>query len=247
MNALMFHDIVEVGAEDASGFTGRDAALYKVTPERFEQQMAGIARLAPERRPAVTFDDGGVSAMNAADALERHGLTGFFFVTVDFIGASGFINAHQIGDLHRRGHIVGSHSCSHPLRMAHCSPGRLLDEWTRSRTALSRLIGNEVTVASIPGGEFSPAVAEAAAQAGITVLFTSEPTRATRVISGLRVRGRFTIRHHTSVHATMNLARDGGLAAARQQIAWTLKKLSKRLVGARYLEFRRLVLGGTLK
>ena len=32
MTALMYHDVVAPGADDASGFPGRDAALYKVTP-----------------------------------------------------------------------------------------------------------------------------------------------------------------------------------------------------------------------
>ena len=36
MTALMYHDVVEAGAQDSSGFPGRDAALYKVTPQTFE-------------------------------------------------------------------------------------------------------------------------------------------------------------------------------------------------------------------
>ena len=90
MNALMFHDVVAAGDEDRSGFPGRDAALYKVTPERFEEQIRRDRHaLPPDHRPAITFDDGGVSAMLAADVLEQHGLTGCFFITVNFIGTRG--------------------------------------------------------------------------------------------------------------------------------------------------------------
>ena len=71
---------------------------------------------------------------------------------------------------------IGSHSCSHPLRMGHCSWPQLLDEWSRSRAILSDIVGADVRDASVPGGDFAPQVAEAAARAGITRLFTSEPT-----------------------------------------------------------------------
>ena len=35
MPALMYHDIVADGMHDASGFPGRDAARYKITPAQF--------------------------------------------------------------------------------------------------------------------------------------------------------------------------------------------------------------------
>src|SRR5205823_1161876 len=129
MTALMYHDVVPAGAEDSSGFPGRDAALYKVTPDLFEAHLAAIigrvgrpgrvgrvgtvhvlpahpadpAHPAPPAPPAcpalpaclalpaltLTFDDGGISAMVAADKLERHRLVGCFFVTVNYVGTPG--------------------------------------------------------------------------------------------------------------------------------------------------------------
>ena len=243
----MYHDVVPTGHEDTSGFPGRAAALYKVTPARFEQQMAAVACLEPERRPTITFDDGGASAMHAANELERHGLRGAFFITVNYIGRRGFVTERDVRELYARGHLVGSHSCSHPLRMAHCPPRQLLEEWSRSRAHLSTLIGDEVRTGSIPGGGFSPAVAAAAQRAGLTQLFTSEPTGAARIIGELTVNGRFSIRRRTSVNDTIGLATGAGHARVRQQIAWTIKKASKRLGGAGYLELRRLILDPTLK
>jgi len=75
--------------------------------------------------------------------------------------------AEQIRDLHQRGHIIGSHSCSHPKRMSFCSRAELLQEWGRSCEILAGILGAPVTVASVPGGFYSRAVAEAAAEAGI--------------------------------------------------------------------------------
>jgi peptidoglycan/xylan/chitin deacetylase (PgdA/CDA1 family) len=260
MIALMYHDVVAAGAEDTSGFPGRDAALYKVTPEQFAQHLDAIidpgrpggpafpgrpARPAAPAPPAavITFDDGGVSAMTAADILEQHGLRGQFFVTANYIGTRGFVSDREIRDLGRRGHVVGSHSCSHPLRMGHCPWQQLWEEWTRSCAVLGEILGSPVRTASVPGGDFSRQVAEAAAQAGITQLFTSEPTSQSRYAFGIQLTGRYTIQRWTTADTAAALAAGDWLPRARQTVLWNAKKVSKRLGGERYLQLRKLLLG----
>jgi peptidoglycan/xylan/chitin deacetylase (PgdA/CDA1 family) len=254
MNALMYHDVVAAGADDMSGFPGRDAALYKVTPELFAAHLDAIKRSLPApappalpalpalRRPIFTFDDGGSSAMTAAETLEAHGFVGHFFVTTNYIGTRGFLTERHIRDLARRGHVVGSHSCSHPLRMGRCAWPQLVDEWTRSRVILGDILGTEVCVASVPGGDFAPQVAEAAATAGVTTLFTSEPTGESRHAFGLTLVGRFTIQKWTSADTAAALAGGEWLACARQAIVWNAKKMSKRVGGEHYLQLRRILL-----
>jgi len=261
----MYHDVVPSGAEDASGFPGRDAALYKITPELFEAHLSAIttrargdrsnppappALPAPSAHPAhpdrpavlLTFDDGGISAMTVAEMLERHRLTGFFFVTVNYLGAPGFLTPSNLRDLRRRGHVIGSHSCSHPLRMGHCPLSRVLEEWTRSRAAIADALGEEPVDASVPGGDFAPHVAKAAAAAGFTRLFTSEPVRGPQQAHGLILHGRFAIQRWTSARTAAALAAGSRAACARQAVAWTAKKIGKQLGGARYLDVRRLLL-----
>jgi peptidoglycan/xylan/chitin deacetylase (PgdA/CDA1 family) len=242
MNALMYHDVVPAGDEDTSGFRGRDAALYKVTPDTFAAHLDAIARTSPGRAPVITFDDGGHSAMAAADMLEMRGGTGHFFVTTNYIGTPGFLTELQIRELARRGHVIGSHSCSHPLRMGHCSPRQLVDEWSRSRSTLCDVTGGDIRVASVPGGDFAPQVAAAAAQAGITRLFTSEPTRGSRSAFGLTLVGRFAIQKWTTAATAAALAAGAWLPCARQAVMWNAKKLTKRLGGERYLQIRKLLL-----
>jgi peptidoglycan/xylan/chitin deacetylase (PgdA/CDA1 family) len=259
MTALMYHDVVAEGAEDTSGFPGRDAALYKVTPERFAAHVTAITRARPTqpsfpdppnpsdpRDPhnlVISFDDGGVTAMRAADILEAHGLRGHFFVTTNYIGTRGFVTEDQIRALAERGHVVGSHSCSHPLRMGHCSWTQLLDEWARSCGILGDILGAPVSVASVPGGDFAPQVAEAAARAGITQLFTSEPTDETRHAFGLRLFGRYTIQRWTTAETAAALAAGEWIAAMRQAVVWNAKKMTKRLGGERYLQIRKMLIG----
>jgi len=234
----MYHDVVAAGDEDTSGFPGRDAALYKVTPTLFEAHLNAL-----QGPPVITFDDGGRSATTAADMLERRGWRGQFFITTNYIGTRGFLNEEQIRDLSRRGHVIGSHSCSHPLRMGHCSWPRLLDEWSRSVSALSEILGHNVSDASVPGGDFAPQVADAAARAGITRLFTSEPTMQRRQAFGVGLVGRYTIQRWTTAATAAALASGEWLPCARQALVWNAKKLTKRVGGERYLQIRKLLVG----
>jgi peptidoglycan/xylan/chitin deacetylase (PgdA/CDA1 family) len=249
----MYHDVVVDGDDDRSGFPGRDAALYKVTTAQFEEHLRALRAVrdadgdaydAPRTtHPALTFDDGGVSAMAAADILERSGFVGQFFVTTNYIGTRGFLDAVQIRDLHARGHVIGSHSCSHPLRMGHCAWPQLVDEWTQSRATLEDILRCEVRSASVPGGDFAPSVAEAAARAGIEHLFTSEPTVNVRRAFGLDLQGRFTIQRWTSDDTVRGLAAGDWLPRARQAVVWNAKKLTKRIGGERYLRLRQVLIG----
>lgn len=261
MTVLMYHDVVGPGDEDSSGFPGRDAALYKVTPEIFAAHMDAIERSrhtlpvlpdvtdrpalpdAPSlSSPVITFDDGGKSAMAAAEMLEQRRMRGHFFVTTNYIATRGFLTEDDIRELARRGHVIGSHSCSHPLRMGHCPWPQLLDEWHRSRSILSDIIGDPVRDASVPGGDFTPQVADAAARAGITRLFTSEPTGEPRHAFGATLRGRFAIHRWTTADTAAALAAGDWLPCARQAVVWNAKKMTKRLGGRRYLKLRKMLL-----
>src|SRR3954462_10309435 len=105
LNALMYHDVVATGAEDSSGFPGRDAALYKVTPQQFALHLDAIERAVGDRpdprggrsqgAPAITFDDGGVSALAAAELLEARGWIGHFFIAANYIGRGGFVRGGE--------------------------------------------------------------------------------------------------------------------------------------------------------
>jgi peptidoglycan/xylan/chitin deacetylase (PgdA/CDA1 family) len=240
MISLMYHDIVPADALDSSGFPGRDAGLYKVAPETFLDHLRAICALG--QPVTLTFDDGGASAMRAAELLEAAHVRGRFFITSNFIGSRGFVDRRDLCDLHARGHVVGSHSCSHPLRMGHCSRPRLLDEWVRSRSMLGDILGAAVDEASVPGGDLAPAVVEAAADAGYTRLFTSEPSAVERTAFGITIRGRYAVQRWTSAATVAGLVSGAWLPTMRQRAAWRAKKVAKRIGGERYLQLRRLLL-----
>src|SRR4051812_33126946 len=63
----------------------------------------------------LTFDDGAESAYTfVAGLLEERGWRGHFFIITNWIGRPGYVDRRQIRELHSRGHVIGSHTCTHP-------------------------------------------------------------------------------------------------------------------------------------
>lgn len=251
ISSIMYHDVVRSGDFSSSGFEGAHADIYKLDAGVFDAHLkaladAGVGSLDArylkdqDNRVAITFDDGGESAYTvAADILERYGFRGHFFVATDFIGTETFLKPEQIRELHERGHVIGSHSASHPTRMANCTRDEMLDEWRTSTEMLAEITGSEVTVASVPGGYFSREVAETAAKCGIRVLFNSEPVTKAYDVNGCRVLGRFTIKQDTTAETVMRIA-SGSMTYRLSQFAfWNTKKAAKNLGGDLYLNLTR--------
>ena len=169
--SFIYHDVVTNARYDESGFPGAGPARYKLSPENFELHLNELERgtkRAPvivgelERQPVevpwlLTFDDGGASAVWIGENLAQRDWRGHFFITVDWIGKPGFVDKDGIRGLESMGHVIGSHSCSHPEQMARCSRDELLYEWGRSTEVLSEIIGRPVDLASVPGGYYSSA------------------------------------------------------------------------------------------
>jgi peptidoglycan/xylan/chitin deacetylase (PgdA/CDA1 family) len=256
--AIMYHDVVENGDFASSGFPGEAAHVYKLRREDFELHLEAIraatgqdrvSTIARRRELAgappvfLTFDDGGVTFFSPiAEMLERFGWRGHFFITTDRIGEPGFVSETQLRELHRRGHVIGSHSCSHPSRMAALAPAELDREWRQSVARLAGILGETVRVAYVPGGFYSRRVGAAAAAAGIEVLFTSEPTATAGELNRCLVLGRYVVKRG------MGAEWSGGFAAGkrgvrwRQTVLWTAKRIAKALGGSAYLQMRRAIL-----
>ena len=250
--AIMYHDVVENGDFESSGFPGEGAHVYKLRREDFERHLDAIGAATTavgtvsqrEGRPVLlTFDDGGVSFHHPiADLLEARCWRGHFFVTTDRIGAPGFVTEAQLRELHHRGHIVGSHSCSHPTRMAALTRAAMDREWRQSIARLSELLGVAVKVASVPGGYYSRDVGESAAASGIEALFTSEPTAHVAMLNGCRVFGRYVVQRGMPPEWSAGFAAGNPGHCWRQSAVWKAKRVAKSLGGNAYLQLRQAIL-----
>src|SRR5207245_6078632 len=187
------------------------------------------------------FTVGGRGALPAAAWMESQGWRGHFFISTDYTGNPGFLTVEQIRQLHARGHVVGSHSCSHPPWISHCSQRQLESEWHESARVLSEILGTKPRVASVPGGYYLKRVAEAAAAAGIEVLFNSEPTSHVERVNGCLVLGRYSIRPGVSAEAAARIVSGDWPPRLRQYVFWNSKKIAKHLGGSYYIALRKLV------
>lgn len=187
------------------------AVNYHATPPdheaNFERQLrfyadhfesAGMERLRSvlgggrHRRPAIaiTFDDGYRSNYDvAAPLLEKHGFTGWFFVssgrlrdlgvdgrTIDGEDADAFMSSAELRNLIRRGHVVGCHTHSH-VRLKHdWGDERLYDEIVASRKRLQALLDDPIETFCWVGGEewaYSAAAQAQVEKAGFPLAFTT--------------------------------------------------------------------------
>lgn len=207
------------------------------------QTIRSLYELGTQVPVFLTFDDGTVGAhVFAAPELEKHGWRGHFFITTDWIGRPGYMDWDQVRDLHERGHIIGSHSCSHPERMSHLSTNDLEREWKDSCEILSAIVRCPVKIASVAGGYYSRRVAEAAASAGIEVLFNSEPTSNAAVVRGCFVLGRYSIQSFTPPRTSAAIAAGHIWPRWKQSALWNTKRILKTIGGESYVAVRRHVL-----
>ncbi len=253
---LLYHDVIEAGRAAESGFSSADADLYKLRTADFERHLDAIgktgrtARLTvaellahPERQQEVpiflSFDDGGASALATADLLDGRGWKGHFFITTDFIDSAAFVTSHGIRDLHARGHIVGSHSCSHPARISYLTDAELGREWRQSVQKLEEILGAKIETASVPGGFYTRRVAEFASRAGIRALFNSEPVTGVSQVESCLLIGRFGLQRDSPPELAARFAKGDGLTLWREAAFWNAKKLVKAVGGERWLAFRK--------
>ena len=267
MVSLLFHDVYAADPRE-SGFASDAADRYKLSASAFEAQLQGLASVRADApllagEPGslessesqaghspflITVDDGGVSYYTMlADRLEALGWRGHCFISTDAIGSRGFLDAAQIRELDARGHVIGSHSASHPSRFSACSVDRMREEWTRSRQVLEDLLGHAVVVASVPGGYYSRTVAHSARDAGLRILFTSEPITSIHDEQGCTSVGRFVIRRGDAADTARRLVLPSPWTRWNAWARWNAKGAIKPILGPAYMRVADVVLGGSKK
>lgn len=206
---LMYHDVAD--DPTTSGFQRRAARGYTLPRFAFARHLAEIATggltpvLIQDIDPAqagrhllLSFDDGGTSALHVAEELSRRDWKAHFFVTTGRIGERTFLDANGIRHLHQCGHVVGSHSHSHPDIFRDLAFEDMVCEWRISCDMIAQILGEECNVASVPGGDISDLVLQSAGHAGLRHLFVSESWLRPRGVQGCWILGRFSVKSSTS-------------------------------------------------
>lgn len=223
--AFAYHDVCDDPSD--SGLQRRSAEAYKLRCAEFRRHLDAMADgpCSPElivdvdlRRPGrhllLTFDDGGKSALRVSDMLAERGWRAHFFIVTSLIGGRTFLNAAEIREIRRGGHLIGSHSHTHPDIFRELTPRAMVQEWHVSRTRLSELLGEPCVAASVPGGDTSDLVARAAGEVGFRHLFTSDPYLAPSTIGECWVLGRFCLKAGMPAARIAEMARFHGWTGA---------------------------------
>lgn len=228
-----YHDVTDDPRR--SGFQRNGAVPFKLGTQLFRAHLdriaegprspalvTGVDLTRPARHLLLTFDDGGKSALDIGDELCRRGWRGHFFITTSLIGRRTFLDASEIRQLRMVGHLVGSHSHTHPDIYRELEPARMVVEWRQSSDILAQILGEQCVAGAVPGGEISSAVLRSAGASGLRYLFTSEPRLAPRIVGGCWVLGRYCAKASTTPDEIDELVQFRG---------WTNKLLVRSLKG----------------
>lgn len=226
---LMYHDIVTAN-DKSSGFQNDSAFPYKVEESVFEEQVKALQG----KDVVFTFDDGGESFYTkAAPILEKHGFRGVFFISTKYIGTPSFLTKEQIKELAERGHIIGSHSHTHPKVFSDLKPNEIKEEWEQSYAILNGILGEKNLTASLPNGRSSKEVLNYAFAAGFTGVYTSEPTVKIRQINNNKVIGRYVVMEHTSTQKVAKIV-TSKMTRLKLYVKWRLVVLVRTILGPLY-------------
>lgn len=207
--SLMYHEVTDDAR--STGFQRPGALAYKHSIAAFTEHLRRIATATvspgrvvdidftqPGRHVLLTFDDGGKSALVAAELLAKHGWMGHFFIVTSLIGGRTFLDAQGVRALHSGGHVVGSHSHTHPMIFRAQAPAKMAEEWRTSCDILGQILGEPCVSAAVPGGDISGTVLESASDAGLRYLFTSEPWLVPRRVGDCWILGRYSVKITTA-------------------------------------------------
>lgn len=225
----MYHDIV-TNEDNSSGFKNESAFQYKVVESVFEEQVKALQG----KDVVFTFDDGGVSFLTkAAPILEKYGFKGVFFISTKYIGTSGFLTAEQVKALVERGHIIGSHSHTHPEIFTKLSKEEVREEWLKSYEILQSILGKKDLPMSIPNGYTSKTIMQEAIDCGYTDIYTSQPTTKVKTFQKHNVIGRYVVHNNMTTEDVLRIVISKG-CQMKMALKWHGLNVVKGVLGSSY-------------
>jgi len=239
VTSFKYHEVVDNPRE--SGFQSPGAELWKHSTADFVRDLdiilvkrpliklvTDIDLTKPGDHILLTFDDGGKSAMRIAQILSEKNVKAHFFIITSLIDTPCFLSKSAVKELHQQGHIIGSHSHTHPSYCPELTLSQMQDEWKRSVFILSGILDCPVITGSIPNGFRCSNTIDSAGQAGIKYLFTSDFTVKPWWFKEVLCLGGVCPQRHTSPRKIRNCSNFKGIAADRAYIQ--LKQMIKWLI-----------------
>lgn len=236
---LMYHDVYETNPNE-SGFCSSGANFYKIPRNIFERQIRYLSGSTRRSNIYLTFDDGGCSMHTiVAPILEKYGFEGIFCITYNKIGTPGFLSMDQITDLHNRGHIICSHSYSHPQNLTKLNDSEHRHEWSCSLSGLRDIYHMGNSCVAIPNGFYNSIDIEEVRKFGVEIVFNSKPIFYS-LQDGVHILGRIAVSSKTTLCTFRLMVRSSAfrhLLNIKQEL---LDELKRALGYQNYLKIKRV-------
>jgi len=121
----------------------------------------------------ITFDDGcETDLLWAAPLLKERSFGATFYITISYLGQSGYLTERRVRGLHEMGFEIGCHSMTHPY-LTDINDAQLREETAVAKDRLEQICGSGVEHYSCPGGRWNARVANAVRSAGFRTMATS--------------------------------------------------------------------------
>jgi len=221
----------------SSGFAPTEQDRYTISQTMLHKVASIVSKQESYSKVTITLDDGGLTNIAAADVLEKHGLRGVFFIPTLKIDQPGFLGKSQLIDLHKRGHLIGSHSHSHPHVFRSLTRAQMTTEWTKSRCILEDILSDSVTTASVPGGDMNKETIFTCLEAGYRELMTSEPRTLPTQLKGLKVVGRVCLKGDTKFKDIERWVAGGWQAIFPEATSRSIKNVLRTTGGPVYRKY----------
>ena len=171
---LMFH---EVGLNNYSGFYRDGSYNYVISKDEFKLLIDFSIHYSSltSNNYHYSFDDGGISNMFSAEYLSKKMLKGIFFIPSNYIGKKGFLTSKDILELKNNGHVIGSHSHTHPRFINKLDYNSQFNEWNKSIQILSEIINENIKCVSFPNGLYNNNTLDILNDLNIKKVYTSIP------------------------------------------------------------------------
>lgn len=131
----------------------------------------------------ITFDDGFAgNYYNAYPILQKHGFTGYYFVSTGLVGQNGYMDSRQLKEMISNRQMVGCHTYTHHRMNVSDDTQTLSKEILQAKLDLEVMLDNEIDFFCWVGGEentYTRAAAILVRNCGYkyAVMTNSEPLR----------------------------------------------------------------------
>ena len=112
----------------------------------------------------ITFDDGFAgNYYSAYPILQKHGFTGYYFVSTGLVGQNGYMDSMQLKEMINNNHIVGCHTYTHHRMDINDDKETLSKEILQAKIDLENMLNNQIDFFCWVGGEEKTYTRDAAA------------------------------------------------------------------------------------